>query len=353
MNTTIQPTLQLALRPMLRSAGKVAVTCHHSPDGDALAAILALSHSLRLARWDVRVVSPSPVPKSYRFLPEWESVAVYRQDDADRLTDPGAKAALLDADVIVCLDCSDLERLGSLYSENREKFATTPVINIDHHASNSYFGRLNLVDTSAASVCEYLATIMEQEDLPVTVEIANVLLVGIVADTLGFRTGATTATTLRVAASLMEKGASLSRASESVFNTRSASALKLWGRVLSQAQVEGQLVWAVITREMLEECGATMEDADSLVDFIAGVPGTSAAFLFSEEDGRIRVSMRTSQDLNAAEMAQSFGGGGHPRAAGCTVDGSIDEVKRRLLEEARRRLDGLAVRREEQQEIDA
>lgn len=260
---------------------------------------------------------------------------------------------MLDADLIICLDCSDLERLGSLYSENREKFATTPVINIDHHASNSYYGRLDLVDTSAASVCEYLTTIMEQEDLPITLEIANVLLVGIVADTLGFRTGATTATTLRVAASLMEKGASLSRASESVFNTRSAPALKLWGRVLSRARVEGRLVWSAITREMLDDCGATMEDADSLVDFIAGVPGTSAAFLFTEQDGRIRVSMRTSQDLNASEMARSFGGGGHPRAAGCTLDGPMDEVERLVLEEARRRLDSLAAGCEAQQEIDA
>ncbi len=329
------------------------VTCHKSPDGDALSAILALSSSLQLARWDVRAVSPSPVPKSYRFLPGWESVAVYCEDDTGCSADPAAREALLGADLIVCLDCSDLDRLGPLYSENREKFATTPVINIDHHVSNSYYGQLALVDASAASVCEYLTSIMEQEDLPITLEIANILLVGIVSDTLGFRTGATTATTLRIAASLMEKGASLSRASESVFNNRSAPALMLWGRVLSRAHVEGRLVWAGVTREMLDESGATMEDADSLVDFIAGVPGTSAAFLFSEQDGKIRVSMRTSQDLNAAEMAQAFGGGGHPRAAGCTLDGPMDEAEGRLLKEAKRRLDMLAARREAQQEIDA
>jgi bifunctional oligoribonuclease and PAP phosphatase NrnA len=331
----------------------VVVTCHHSPDGDALAAVLALSKSLRLARWEVQAISPSPVPKSYRFLPGWESIAVYRQDDPDQPSNPEARDALLAADSIVCLDCSDLERLGSLFTENRAKFGTALVINIDHHISNSYYGHLDLVDTAAASVCEYLTLLMEQEDLPINLEIANVLLVGIVADTIGFRTGSTSASSLRVAASLMERGASLSQASESVFNTRSAPALKLWGRVLGHARVEGRLVWAGITREILAESGATMEDADSLVDFIAGVPGTSAAFLFSEDDGRVRVSMRTSRDLNASEFAASFGGGGHPRAAGCTVDGSMADVESRLLEEARRRLDSVAAGCGGQQEIDA
>lgn len=338
---------------MLRTVGKVVVTCHHSPDGDALAAILALASSLRISRWDVQAISPSPVPKSYRFLPGWESILVYRQDEPDQTVDPSAREALLAADVIVSLDCSDLDRLGSLYTDNRAKFETATVVNIDHHASNTYYGQLNLVDPAAASVCEYLTVLMEQEDLPITLETANVLLVGIVADTIGFRTGATTAVSLRVAASLMEMGASLSRASESVFNNRSAPALKLWGRVLSLAQVEGRLVWAGITRELLEECGATMEDADSLVDFIAGVPGTSAAFLFSEQDGKVRVSMRTSAELNASKLAGKFGGGGHPRAAGCTIEGTIPEAERLLLGEARSWLRKLTAARAGQQEIDA
>jgi phosphoesterase RecJ-like protein len=349
VSSKTQPTL----RQSLRNARKVSVTCHHSPDGDAMAAMLGLSASLRLARWDVSVISPSPVPKSYQFLPGWDDVAVYRQDWPDQTTNPDARDALLGADVIVCLDCSDLERLGSLYTENKAKFEATPVVNIDHHTSNTDYGRLNLVDRSAGSVCEYLTLLMEQEDLPITLEIANALLVGIVADTIGFRTGATTARSLKVAASLMERGASLWRASQAVFNTRSATVFKLWGRVLSRAQVDGPLVSADVTREMLAESGATMEDADSLVEFIAGVPGTSGAFLFSEQDGRVRVSMRTSANLNAAVFARSFGGGGHPRAAGFSLDGSIADAQKVVLQEARRRLDLLASQREGHQETDA
>ena len=349
MNTNYQSIL----RPLLRTANKVVVTCHHNPDGDSLASLLALSTSLRLARWEVSAITPSPVPRSYRFLPGWDSVEVYRQDEPGASADPAARASLLNADVIICLDCSDLSRLNSLYTDNAEKFATTPVVNIDHHVSNSHYGQLDLVDPSAGSVCEYLTGIMEQEDLPFTLEIANVLLVGIVADTLGFRTGSTSANSLRVAASLIEMGASLSRASESIFNNRSVPALKLWGRVLSLVQVDGRLVWAAVTQQMLEESGATMEDADSLVDFIAGVPGTSGAFIFSEQDGKIRVSMRTSRNLNAAAMAQFFGGGGHPRAAGCTLDGPMAEAEKLVLDEARRRLNESAALSEQRQETDA
>ncbi|HEX9015752.1 MAG TPA: bifunctional oligoribonuclease/PAP phosphatase NrnA [Chloroflexota bacterium] len=340
-----------SLRPLFDAASNIVVTCHHSPDGDALASLLALSESLRATK-HVASISPSPVPRSYRFLPGGETIAVYRGDESEG-GDPEARDGLAAADLVICLDCSDLERLGPLYEENRDKLLSTPIVNIDHHISNGFYGQVNLVDPSAASVCEFLVRIMEKEGLPISRQTANVLLVGIVADTLGFRTGATSAATLRTAASLIERGASLSWASESVFNNRSAPALRLWGRVLSRAQVDGRLVWSDITREMLDECGATLADADTLVDFIAGVPGTSGAFLFSEQDGKVRVSMRTSRDLNASDLARFFGGGGHPRAAGCTLEGTIGEAERRVLAEARGRLDTLVAGRGGQREIDA
>lgn len=340
------------IREALRGARKVVVTCHHSPDGDALSAILGLTASLRAIDLEASAISPSPVPRSYAFLPGAAGIAVYRPDGAEG-TNEATRQLLLDADVIFSLDCSDLERLGALYQDNKPKFESTPVVNIDHHGSNSDYGTLALVNPDAASVCEFLVVLMEREDLPITPEIAQVLLVGIVADTLGFRTGATTASTLKLAASLIEKGASLSWASESVFNNRSAPGLRLWGQVLSRSVVEGRLVWSDITREMLEQSGATLADADMLVDFIAGVPGTSGAFLFSEQDGQVRVSMRTSATLNASDLASHFGGGGHPRAAGCTLDGALGDVKVKVLAEARSRLDGMASNGDGQQEIDA
>jgi phosphoesterase RecJ-like protein len=248
------------------------------------------------------------------------------------------RGGLLAAEVIICLDCSDTTRLGPIYSGNVHKFETTPVVNIDHHPTNSHFGRLNLVDSSAAASCEILGELMEHEDLPVDEDVATALMMGILTDTLGFRTPATSARTLRVAATLMERGASLSRISERIFNSRTPRTLRLWGRVLSGTKVEDGLVWSEITSDMLAECGATLEDADMLVDFIAGVPQTDAAFLFSEQEGKVRVSMRTSGALDAAAMAKRFGGGGHARAAGCTLEGSMSEAQARLMLEARRRL---------------
>lgn len=342
------------LRPALRQARDVVVTCHLSPDGDAVASVLALTASLRLARWNAEPVIPSPVPEGYRFLPNVDSIRAYAGDEpGGGAADPEARSLVQTAEAIVCLDCSDPERLGTLFADNRDRFARVPVINIDHHATNTYYGAVNLVDPAAASVCEYLTSLMEQEDLPITRDIASALLVGVVADTLGFRTSATTASTMRVAASLMERGASLSGISKLVFNRRSPRALKLWGQVLSRTRVEGRVVWSDITSEMLKESGASLEDADMLIDFIAGVPGTSAAFLFSERDGDVRVSMRTSADLDAAAMASSFGGGGHARAAGCTLRGRIGEVEARLVGEARRRLEPVGLGDDKRQETDA
>jgi bifunctional oligoribonuclease and PAP phosphatase NrnA len=329
------------LRPLLSGASKVVVTCHANPDGDAVAGSLALSASLRLAGWDVVAIAPSPVPLAYRFLPGWESIAAYSPGDGGAAHNIEARSALLAADVIICLDATEPARLGSIYADLADRFAVTSVVNIDHHPTNTHFGTHNLVDPQSAATCEMLASLIERDGLPVTTEIATALLVGIVTDTLGFRTPSTTASTLRTAATLMEWGASLSEINERIFNTRSLPALRLWGQVLSRARTEDGLVWADITGEMLEQCGATLEDADMLVDFIRGVPGTVAAFLFSEQDGKVRVSMRTSVLLSACDLAGSLGGGGHARAAGCTLSGSMAEVQALVVGEARRRL-GLA-----------
>ncbi len=330
------------LLPLLRSGKRVVVTCHVDPDGDALSGLLALSKSMRLARGEVRAISPGPVPASYHFLPGWESVEVYSPDRSETADGEATRAALLAADVIISLDASDPTRLGALYSQNRSKFESVPLINIDHHPSNTRFGQINLLEPSSPAVCQQLAELIEQEDLPIPEEVATCLLVGIVTDTLGFRIPSTSSRTLRVAAGLMERGASLSGISERIFNTRSPRALSLWGRVLSRTKVDGGLVWSDITAEMLAECDATLEDADSLVDFIAGVPEAGAAFLFSEQGGKVRVSMRSTGELDVAALAKSFGGGGHVRAAGCTLEGPIDRVESLLLEEGRRRLERVA-----------
>ncbi len=326
------------LLPLVKSGKRIVVTCHVDPDGDALAGLLALTLSLRLARGQVRAISPGPVPSSYQFLPGWESIEVYSPERMETPEGQATKEALLAADTIVCLDASDPTRLGALYGQNCSKFEAVPVINIDHHPSNSFFGQVNLVEPASPAVCQQLAELMEREDLPIPEDVATCLLVGIVTDTLGFRTSATSAHTLRVAATLMERGASLSTIAERIFNSRSPRAVSLWGRVLSRTRVEDGLAWADITSEMLAECDATLEDADRLVDFIAGVRQASAAFLFSEQDGKVRVSMRSSGGLDAAALAKDFGGGGHVRAAGCTLEGSMSQVQALLLGEARRRL---------------
>jgi bifunctional oligoribonuclease and PAP phosphatase NrnA len=340
---------QQSLRPLLSGCSKVVITCHANPDGDAAAGVLALSMSLRMAGWNAVAITPSPVPLAYRFLPGWETISVYSTTGAPGDRNEEAREALLAADTIVCLDSTGLDRLGPIYSDLGERLASAPIVNIDHHPTNDHFGTFNLVEPGSAATCELLCSLIEIDGLPVTPDIATALLLGIITDTLGFRTPSTTPATLRTAATLMEWGASLSEINDRVFNTRSLPALRLWGQVLSRVRSEDGLVWADITEDMLRQCGATAEDADMLVDFMRGVPGTVAAFLFSEQEGRVKVSMRSSAELSACDFAVSFGGGGHARAAGCTLEGSMSEVQALVIGEARRRL-GVAAGHGEDQE---
>ena len=326
------------LMPLLKGVRKVVVTSHISPDGDSVASMAALSSSLGLGRWEVLAVSPGPVPEVYRFVPGSEVIVVYPDEQDNSPEAVRVRQGIEEAEAIICLDAGDLSRMGAVYEEHRAKFESVPVAIIDHHTGNGQVGAVNVVDPSAAAACELLAILMEQEDLPITEPIATALLVGIVSDSLGFRISTTSPRTLRVAASLVERGAPLSLISEKVFNTRSLPSLRLWGQVLSRVREENGLVWSDITGDMLRESGATMEDADNLVDFMAGVQDARGAFLFSERDGQVKVSMRSFGELDVAALARAFGGGGHIRAAGCTLDASMGEAQERVLREAWSRL---------------
>ena len=278
------------------------VTCHLSPDGDAVAALLAFFALLATCQVGSSRRQPLPRSRSYRFLPGWEDGRV-----STVRTIRGAKRSC--GQGVRCSKRIDnlpgLQRPGPAripVSEHTEKFAATPSINIDHHPQQQ---RLRPAGPGGSLSCLCLRVPGGAHGAggPAHLrEIATVLLVGIVADTLGFRTARRPRQPQGGRVPHGKEGRP-SPGSASPSLTPLAPALKLWGRVLSRARVEGRLVWAGVTGRCWTSAGATMEDADNLVDFIAGVPGTSAAFLFSEQDGKIRVSMRTSQDLNAAEMA--------------------------------------------------
>lgn len=313
-----------AVSEAILAAQDIFVISHVAPDGDAIGSLLASGWALEKMGKGCQLTCPDPVPSVFAYLPGSWKITTRK---------PAGE------DLIVVLDCSDLERLASVYEA--AIFGCTLTINIDHHVTNMRFGDINWVDTEAAATCEMLYTLLQQLQVPLDDQIATCLLNGVVTDTLGFRTSNTTPRVLKVAAELMQLGAPLAEIAERVFQRRSLANVRLWGRIIESLQVEDRLVWASNTVAMRKECGAGPGDDSGAVTILASVREADAAVLFTENrDGQIEVSMRSRPGVNLAPVALKLGGGGHPQAAGCLLHGPLVEVRERVLTELRHILDG-------------
>jgi phosphoesterase RecJ-like protein len=222
-----------------------------------------------------------------------------------------------------------LDRLGTAYDES---LAGLPIINIDHHTTNTHFGTVNWVDTRAASAAEMVLALVESLDVPLDSDIALCLLNGIVTDTCGFRIPNTPLQTMRAVLKLMEAGAQLPEITHHVFNRRPFSDICLWGRALNGVQLDGRIIWSQITRAMRQECAISENGDAGLVNFLGTTDEADVAVvLIEKDDSRIKVEMRSVPGVDVSAVAVALGGGGHPQAAGCTLDGDLDEVRERVL----------------------
>jgi bifunctional oligoribonuclease and PAP phosphatase NrnA len=183
-----------------------------------------------------------------------------------------------------------------------------------------------VVFPNAASTAEIVADLIGRWGCPMTTDIAQCLLAGIYGDTLGLRTEATTSRTMRTAANLVDAGANPATITDSLFRLKPRSTVCLWEHALRRVSWTGSLIWTEVANTDLEACHAQASEAEGLVNFLAGTEGSRAALIMYETEGGWRVSMRSiPQDVDVAAIAAEFGGGGHPRAAGCQVKGSEAE----------------------------
>ena len=298
----------------IHDARRVMVITHVSPDGDAIGSLLGLGWALRWLGKEHTLACADPVPKRFTYLPGSEAT----------VTGPEGKY-----DLVISLDCGDLERLGAPYDES---LAGLPIVNVDHHVTNTRFGTVNWVDTRAASTAEMLLDLIESLGVPLDSDIATCLLNGIVTDTRGFRTPKTTTQTMRAALKLMEMGAQLREITDHVFNRRPFSAICLWAKALNGLQLDGRIIWSQITRTMRQECAFSENGDAGLVNLLSTTGEADVAIVFIERDNsQIKVEMRAVPGVDVSAVAVALGGGGHPQAAGCTLDGDPDEVREKVL----------------------
>lgn len=287
---------------------------HVQPDGDSIGSTLGMIRALRQMGKEAVMVGVDPIPPLYRFLPGWDTLRVPWQEIEGEW------------DLSCFLDCGDLDRVGdALPAVSRGRVT----LNVDHHATNTVFGEYNYLDFTAAAVGELAYRILRQIGAPIDAGTALCLYTSLVTDTGGFRYDSTGPSTHRVAADLVELGAKPYDVAEAIFETESRGRLAILARALDGLQVDegGRVAWMVVTQQMLAAAGATENDVEGIVNYARSLAGVEVGILFRETpDGRIRVGLRSRRTADVGVVAKAFGGGGHARASGCTLQGPMDEA---------------------------
>jgi phosphoesterase RecJ-like protein len=303
--------IQSAFRE-LRSAKRVLVVSHIRPDGDAVGSLIGLGLSLQNLGKEVQMVLSDGMPKIFRHLPGSDQVK-------NRPTGS--------FDMTIVLDCSDIERTGSSLSDN-----PIPDVNLDHHPTNTGFARYNLVDEKAVATSEILAEYLPKFGFPISKQVADALLFGMITDTLGFRTNNMTPKALQLAAQLMEVGGDLPRLYQLGLLSRTFEAALYWGAGLSGLKRDGRMLWATLALEDRRDVGYPGNDDADLISLLSTIDGADVAIMFVEQgNGHVKVSWRSQPEFDVSQVALNFGGGGHAAAAGASIKGDLNDTQANVL----------------------
>lgn len=308
----------------IKNNKKFLITAHVNLEGDSLGSQLAMKELLIGMGKSAFILDNDPVPEHYRFLPKAGEVS-------NRLDKVG------DFDAAVVLDCPTLKRTGKVKDIIGK--SSKLVINIDHHISNEKFGGINWVDPHASSAGEMVYRLFKEAGVKLTKEVALSLYIAILTDTGSFNYDNTSRVTHEIAGELLGYGLDPALVSESVYERRSVEDIKLLGLVLATLKVnkEGTVAHLEVTKEMLEKTGADIAKSEGLINFARSIDKVKVAALFKEDikdKNKINVSFRAKGNgdiIDVNKIAAIFGGGGHMKASGCIIMGSLEEAKSKVL----------------------
>ena len=305
---------------MLRTAQRVVILSHKSPDGDTLGAASALCRALRRTGRRAAVRCSDPIGPKYRFL--FEGLP----DDA------------FEPDLVAAVDIADEKLFGEPLLA---RYGGKVDLCVDHHPSNTGFARLNVVNPKAAAACEVIFALLKKMGAPIDRPVALALYTGITTDTGCFKYTNVTPATYRIAADLVETGIDAPAVNRAMFDTKSRARLEMERRVLDSIRYEcgGKVALIKITKRMVAETGATEDDLDGLASIPREIEGVLVGVTLREKDGgEWKVSLRARDPANASQICAKFGGGGHKGAAGCSLHMPPDEAERRILAAVRESL---------------
>lgn len=291
---------------------KILILSHRSPDGDTLGCASALSRALTTLGKSVQFRCADPVPEKFAYLFE------------------GIEYGDFEPERVVTVDIADKVLLGTL-----ENLGEKADLAIDHHATHRPFAKAVCVDGTAGAACQLIAKLIPVLGAKLTPEIATCLYTGISTDTGCFRYPNATPETYRIAADLVESGARAADINRNLFDTKSRTMIALLKRVYSDMEFYhgGRCAVLCITQALIDDTGAKDEELDGISSIVRQVEGVLFGMTIRERGpGEFKISLRATEPANAAEVCMQFGGGGHKGAAGCTIRGELEAVKKQIVE---------------------
>ncbi|MGN7760347.1 DHH family phosphoesterase [Paenibacillus sp. 22594] len=303
------------------------VVSHVQPDGDAVSSTLAVGWLLSCLGKKYTMLNEGPIPQRMEYL--WHAGEIVN------LADGGLPRQYQN---VICVDCADFQRVGL----TQRHFATDAlIVNIDHHPTNNGYGYVTLIKPDAAATAEILFDLLKTFEVKWDIDIATALYTGLLTDTGGFRYSNTSPKVMAAVSELLELGVNGPMLAETLLEEMTLAQVKVLNRALSTLQLspEGEIAWVSVTPQDMLDCEAANEDLEGIVNYPRNIRGVEVGILFKVIHERaVKVSLRSAGKVDVAALAQSFGGGGHTRAAGARIDATLEDAIPMVLQEVRRHL---------------
>ena len=305
----------------IKKAETIVILAHENPDGDAIGSVLAMGLALKTMGKKPDMIIRE-FPRTFNFLPGANEVK--QNLDVKKY------------DLAISLDCANLKRLvGREYFEEARK-----TIVIDHHGTNSMYADINFVNPVSPACCEILVGMFTYFDIDINQEIGACILTGIITDTGGFKYQGVTSETFEFTAELLRKGVNVSEIYKKALETRTRANFELLKRTLDRMEIleDGKVTFTYMTNQDKEELNVQPGDDEGLVEIGRDIEGVEVSIFIKQKDNenKYKISMRSNDYVNVSDICYIFGGGGHPRAAGCLIQGDIQQVKDKVLKVVRR-----------------
>lgn len=307
----------------LKTAEDIVILCHQSPDGDTMGSAFAMYQAFQVLGKRARVECADPLPDKFRFLFE-----DYHHEE-------------FEPKFVLAVDVADEKLLGMTI---REKYPRVDMC-IDHHPSNTAYAQELLLEADSAADAEIIALIIGQMGIEMTSRMAGCIYTGIATDTGCFKFSNTTPRSHRIAAHTMEHTDLVAKINELVFDTKTKNKLAFEKCALAALEYyfEDRCALIPVTMEMMERCGVTYEEIDDISSLPRQIEGVEVGITLKQRDeSGYNISIRTKASCDAGAICRRLGGGGHTRAAGCAVDGTLQEAKQKILDAVSGYLEGKA-----------